>query len=339
MSASGLPFDDIRTLCTMLPPPDSEAMEMVRSRNTMLAKPPGGLGRLEDIAVWLAGWQGNGRPAVTRPVVVVFAGNHGVTKHGVSACSQNLTAEAIANLSAGGGAVNQVCATFDIGLKVFELALPVPTADITIAAAMEEKDCTATMAFGMEALAGGTDLIGLGDIGVGGTTAAAAVLHALFGGAAADWISTGYGADDQTQAHKRAAVEAAVAHHRSELRDPLEVLRRLGGREIAAMTGAILAARLQRIPVVLDGIVAAAAAAVLHALDKDAIAHCLAGHVTDAAHERALARLGLQPVLNLGLAMGEGTGAALAMGTIRAAIACHVDMATATEAGVSGKLN
>lgn len=339
MSASGLPFDDIRALCTMLPPPDAEAMEAVRARNAALAKPAGGLGRLEDIAVWLAGWQGSARPAVTRPVVVVFAGNHGVTAQGVSPCPQAMTAEAVANLSAGGGATNQICATFDVGLKVFELALPVQTADITLGAAMEEKDCAATMAFGMEALAGGTDLIGLGDLGVGGTTPAAAVLAALAGGAVKDWLSHGLGADEAVQARKGAAVATALALHGPHLSDPLEVLRRLGGREMAAMAGAILAARLQRIPVVLDGIVAAAAATVLHALHPAAIDHCLAGHVTDGAHARALARLGLKPVLSLDLAMGEGAGAALAMGMIRAAVACHVDMATSAAAGLSGKLN
>lgn len=313
---------------------------MVRARNATLAKPPGGLGWLEDIAVWIAGWSGNGRPSVTRPVMAIFAGNHGVTAQGVSAYPQNRTAEAMANFAAGGAAVNQICATFDIGLKVFELALPHPTADITVAAAMDEKDCAATMAFGMEALAGGTDLLCLGETGVGNTTIAAAVLHALFGGKAADWVSHGMGADDATMARKVAAVEAAVGLHGPHLSDPLEVLRRLGGRELAAIAGAILAARLQRIPVILDGITVIAAAAVLKALDANAIDHCLAGHVSsDAAHARALEALGLKPVLALGLAMGEGTGAALAAGIVRAAVACHVDMATAEQAGVSGKLN
>ena len=340
MSASGLPFDDIRALCHMLPPPDSEAMAAVRERNASLAMPAGGLGRLEEIMVWLAGWQGTAQPRVTRPLVAVFAGNHGVAAQGVSPYPQGLTAEMMANFAAGGAAINQICATFDIGLKVFELGLPYPTGDITRTVAMEEKDCAATMAFGMEAVAGGTDLLCLGEAGVGNTTVAAALLAALHGGSGADWVGAGSGADAAGVARKIAAVDKALALHRPQASDPLEILRRLGGRELAAIAGAILAARLQRIPVILDGFVVTAAASVLHALDSSALDHCIAGHVSaEQGHARALAILGLKPVLDLGIGLGEGAGAALAAGIVRAAAACHADMATAGQAGMSGKLN
>lgn len=340
MSASGLPFDDIRALCQMLPPPDSEAMAMVRERNASLAMPAGALGRLEEIMIWLAGWQGTAQPRITRPLVAVFAGNHGVAAQGVSPYPQSLTAEMMANFAAGGAAINQICATFDIGFKVFELGLPYPTGDITKTVAMEEKDCAATMAFGMEALAGGTDLLCLGEAGVANTTVAAALLAALHGGSGADWVGTGSGADPAGVARKIAAVDAALALHLPHASDPLEILRRLGGRELAAVVGAILAARLQRIPVILDGFVVTAAASVLHAMDSSALDHCIAGHVsTEQGHARALASLGLKPVLDLGIGLGEGTGAALAAGIVRAAAACHADMATAGQAGMSGKLN
>jgi nicotinate-nucleotide--dimethylbenzimidazole phosphoribosyltransferase len=176
-------------------------------------------------------------------------------------------------------------------------------------------------------------------MGIGNTTIAAAIYHALYGGAAADWCGRGTGVDDLGLARKIAAVEAAAAHHKGQLSDPLEVMRRLGGREIAAMAGAILAARMERIPVILDGYVVCAAAALLHALDRTALDHCIAGHVSaEGAHKEVLRRLGKDPLLDLGLRLGEGSGAALAFGLIKAAMACHTGMATFEEAKVSGRI-
>ena len=221
----------------------------------------------------------------------------------------------LANFAAGGAAINQICASLDLGFKVFDLALDLPTDDIVDGPALDEQACVATMAFGMEAIAGGADLLAIGEMGIGNTTVAAAIYAALYGGPAARWVGRGTGLDDDGLARKIEAVEAALRTHRDHLDDPLEVLRRLGGREIAAMAGAILAARLQRIPVILDGYVATAAAAVLHALDPAAIDHCLAGHLSaEGAHREVLERLGKVPLLDLGMRLGEGTGAALAAG-------------------------
>ncbi len=178
MSATtGLPFDDIRRLLADLPPPDEEAAAAVRRRDGKLTKPPGSLGRLEHIAEWLARWQGRHAPKIERPVVAVFAGNHGVVNQGVSAYPQAVTRQMVANFQAGGAAVNQICKSFDLGLKVFELALETPTRDITQAAAMDEAECAATMAYGMEAVAGGADLLCIGEMGIGNTTIAAAICH------------------------------------------------------------------------------------------------------------------------------------------------------------------
>jgi nicotinate-nucleotide--dimethylbenzimidazole phosphoribosyltransferase len=244
----------------------------------------------------------------------------------------------VANFSGGGAAINQICKTFDISLKVFELALEQPTGDITQEPALDEKACAATMAFGMEALASQPDLLCLGEMGIGNTTIAAAIYHALYGGEAEDWVGRGTGVDDAGLKRKANAVRAAVARHCDSLSDPLEVLRRLGGREIAAMAGAILAARIQRVPVLLDGFVVCSAAAVLHALDPNALDHCLAGHVSaESAHAEVLRRLGKTPLVDLGMRLGEGTGAALAVGIVRCAVACHNGMATFAEAGVAGK--
>ncbi len=236
-----------------------------------------------------------------------------------------------------GQPINQICGNLGLGLKVFELALEIPTADIASGPAMDEAACAATIAFGMEAIHG-TDLLCLGEMGIGNTTIAAAIYRALYGGTASDWVGRGTGVDDAGLTRKAEVVEAAVTLHGDHLADPLEVLRRLGGREIAAMVGAILAARIERIPVILDGYVVCAAAAVLHALDPAALDHCVAGHRSaEGAHGEVLRRLGKVPLLDLGLRLGEGTGAALAAGIVRSALACHTGMATFAEAGVADK--
>jgi nicotinate-nucleotide--dimethylbenzimidazole phosphoribosyltransferase len=337
-SLSGLPFDDIRALVAKMPGPDQTAAAAVRARDAVLTKPAGSLGRLEEIAEWLAAWQGRERPAVNRPLVAVFAGNHGVAAHGVSAFPAAVTRQMVDNFAAGGAAINQICLAYDLGLKVYDLALDMPTGDITSEAAMDEKTCAATMAFGMEAIAGGVDLLCIGEMGIGNTTAAAALFLALFGGTAADWVGPGTGVDGDGIARKRSAVDAAVKLHGAHRGDPLEILRRLGGREVAAMAGAILAARMNRVPVIVDGYVATAAAAILFALDGKALDHCLFGHVSaEPAHTRALAHMGKTPLLDLGMRLGEGTGAALAAGIVKAAARLHSGMATFAEAGVSGK--
>ena len=332
------PFDDIRALIAKMPKADEAAIAAAREREGQLTKPAGSLGRLEEISAFMAGWQGSARPHVDRPLVAVFAGNHGVVAQGVSPFPQSVTSAMVANFTAGGAAINQICKTFDISLKVYELALEKPTGDITQEPAMDERTCAATMAYGMEALAIEPDLLVLGEMGIGNTTAAAAIYHALYGGEAEHWVGRGTGVDDAGLKRKAEAVRAAVARHKPDLKDPLDVLARLGGREIAAIAGAILAARIRRTPVVLDGFVVCSAAAVLQALDASALDHCLAGHVSaERAHGEALKRLGKAPLLDLGMRLGEGSGAALSVAIIKAAVACHNGMATFAEAGVAGK--
>ncbi len=338
MSASGLPFDDIRALLPLMPAASEGCVDDVRARDSQLTKPPGSLGRLEEIVAHMAAWQGRSRPVVQRPVVAIFVANHGVTAQGVSAYPAAVTRAMLENFAAGGAAINQICATYDLGLKVFELALDHPTPDITQEPAFDEAGCAATFAFGMEAIAGGSDLLCVGEMGIGNTTVAAAIYHALYGGEAEHWVGRGTGVDDAGLARKVDAVRRAVALNKGNLSDPLEVMRRLGGREIVAIAGAIMAARMERVPVILDGYVATAAAAILHALDPSAIDHCLAGHLSvEGAHGDVLARLGKKPLLELGMRLGEGSGAAMAAGLVKAAIACHQDMATFEQAQVPGK--
>jgi nicotinate-nucleotide--dimethylbenzimidazole phosphoribosyltransferase len=334
---TGLPFDDIRNLVRDMPGPDAEAVASCRARESQLTKPPGALGKLEGLSEWLSAWQAHYPPRADRIAVAVFAGNHGVVAQGVAAFPQEVTRQMVANFQNGGAAVNQICKTFGLGLKVFELALEHPTRDITQDAALDEAECAATMAYGMEATEG-CDLLCIGEMGIGNTTIAAAISHALHGGAPEDWVGPGTGVDAEGLRRKADAVRRAVALHGAHAHDPLEVLRRLGGREIAAMTGAILAARLQRIPVLIDGYVATAAAAILHAMRPDALDHCVAAHRSaEPAHGRLLQKLGKEPLLDLGMRLGEGSGAALAAGIVKAAADLHNNMATFASAGVSNK--
>lgn len=338
MSLSGLPFDDIRQLIAGIPGPDEGAARAAEARQAELIKPQGALGRLEAIAIHVARWQGRRDPRINRPLVAIFAGAHGVAAKGVSAYPPEVNRAMLASFANGQAAINQICKANDLGLKVFDLAVDIPTGDITEGPALSEQDAVATIGFGMEAIAGGTDLLCLGEMGIGNTTAAAAIYTALYGGSAADWAGRGTGVNEAGYQRKLAAIESALVAHAGALSDPLEVLRRLGGREIAAIVGAILAARIERVPVILDGFVVTAAAAVLHAINPAALDHCLAGHVSaEGAHGAVLKRLGFVPLFDFGMRLGEGTGAALAAGIVRSAVACHSGMATFAEAGVPEK--
>lgn len=323
---TGLPFDDIRDLLATLPAADEAAADAFRERNAALAKPVGSLGRLEDIAEFLARWQATPKPSVNRPLIAIFAANHGIVKHDPAGHNQAFTRQMVDLFAAGGAAVNQLAIAQHAGLKVFDLALDMPTPDICEDAALSEQACAATMAFGMEAIAGGTDLLCVGAMGAGNEVVAAALACALLGGEPSDWIADPRG---------RATVEAALAFHEGMLADPLEALRRVGGRELAAIAGVIIAARFQHIPVLLDGFVACVAAAVLAREEPSALDHCLAAHRSGTpAHDRLLAAIGKQPLLDMGLTLEDGTGAALAVGLVKSAAVVHVAMATREQASL-----
>jgi nicotinate-nucleotide--dimethylbenzimidazole phosphoribosyltransferase len=332
-----LRLDEIRGLIAHLPGPDLEAGSAAALRERQLTKPPGALGRIEELAGWLATWQGRHPPSLRHPRTVVFAGNHGVASRGVSAYPAAVTAQMVQNFISGGAAVNQLCRLIDADLRVYEMNLDTPTGDIVEGPAMSEEECARAIAYGMMAVEPGIDALAVGEMGIGNTTIAAALCLAQFGGEAEDWTGPGTGVAGAALDRKREIVASAVARHRAEAGDPFDVLRRLGGLEFAAMVGAILAARMGRVPVVLDGFSATAAAAVLYGADPRALDHCVAGHVsTEPGHRRLLDRLGMRPLLDLGMRLGEASGATLALVLLKAAAACHADMATFAEAGVSG---
>jgi nicotinate-nucleotide--dimethylbenzimidazole phosphoribosyltransferase len=322
------PFDDLRALISNCPPADEDAKVRAQLRQDQIALPAGELGRLADLAVWMAGWQGAGAPHIDRPMVAVFASAHQITARGVSRYETAQARDMTDQVLQGTGTVNQIAKAAGAGLKVFELALDQPTPDITSAAALDERDCAAVMAYAMQVLEDKPDVLCIGIVGAGATTAAGAMALALYGGTPAFWAVAGSAVDDEKMlAAKAAVIGAAVDHHSGNLDDPLEVLRRLGGRDMAGAAGAILAARHQGVPVILDGFASCAAAAVLHRIAPSAIEHCLAGSVTPRdSHRAILDRLGKKPILDLGLGLGDGSGAALAINVLRAAIACHNDL-------------
>jgi nicotinate-nucleotide--dimethylbenzimidazole phosphoribosyltransferase len=331
-------LDDLCRRLRQLPAADPDAAAAARAHQERLTKPPGALGRLEELPVWLAAWQGREPPALDRVGVLVFAGNHGVAARGVSAYPSAVTAQMVANFEAGGAAINQLCRTAGAVLKVLAIDLERPTADFCTAPAMTEGECLDAINRGMAAVAPDLDLLAVGEMGIANTTSAAALCAALFGGPAGWWTGPGTGLDAHGLAHKAAVVGRGLARHAEAQGQPLEILRRLGGREIAAMAGAILAARERRIPVLLDGFVAGAAAAILQALEPSALDHAQAAHRSaEPGHGRLLERLRLRPLLELDMRLGEASGAALAILLCRAALACHTGMATFESAGVSDR--
>lgn len=329
-------LDCLRELCTRLPAGDEAAAEAARARQAVLTKPPGSLGRLEEFAVFLARWQGEGGPRLDRVAVLVFAGSHGVAGRGVSAFPADVTAQMVANFAAGGAAINQLARQAGAELSVLPLEVERPTGDFTQGPAMSEDDFLAAVGAGFDAVSDNLDLVCLGEMGIANTTVAAALSAALLGGTGSTWVGRGTGVDEAGLARKAEAVDAALTRHGAALADPLNALRLVGGRELAAMFGAALSARLHRVPVMLDGFVASAAAAPLARMAEGGLAHALAGHVSaEAQHRRLLGMLELEPILDLGMRLGEGSGACLAVSVLRGAVACHRGMATFAEAGVS----
>ncbi|MEM1075835.1 MAG: nicotinate-nucleotide--dimethylbenzimidazole phosphoribosyltransferase [Pseudomonadota bacterium] len=331
-------FSDLsgfRKLLSELPGPDYKAAAAATQRNGQLTKPPGALGELEEIAIWYAAWRGTDKPSIDAPQIIVFAGNHGVAAQGVSAFPAEVTAQMVLNFQHGGAAINQLAKACGARLDVHALDLDTPTADFTDAPAMSEETCAAALMAGWNAVDPVADVLVVGEMGIGNTTSAAALAAACFGGAAEDWVGRGTGVDETGLANKRRVVRDGLSQH-ADLTDGLDALQRLGGRELAAMAGAIARARTLRVPVILDGFICTAAAACLARTESSALDHCWAGHLSaEGAHSRLLTAIHKKPMLSLGLRLGEASGGAVAVNILRAAVACLSGMATFAEAGVS----
>ncbi len=333
-------FRNLNDFAAMFCEAEDESDDNVQAaidRDKQLTKPPGSLGRLEQIACWYAGWRGDADPGLLNPKILLFAGNHGVARKGTSAYPSDVTSQMVANFEAGGAAINQIAVAVGATLEVYPIELDTPTMDISEGPAMSEDEAVSAMSIGWNAVSEDTGLLVIGEMGIGNTTCASAICSAMFGGDAESWVGRGTGISDERVRHKVETVRIALKQNISFCKPrSLRILQALGGRELIAMAGAAAKARFLRIPVLLDGFVCCAAVAPLLTVRPDALSHMLAGHRSaEAAHGRLLERLGMEPLLNLDMRLGEGSGAALAVGIVKSALACHSGMATFDEAGVS----
>jgi nicotinate-nucleotide--dimethylbenzimidazole phosphoribosyltransferase len=336
-----------------LAPLDSAAMAAAQEHLDRLTKPPGSLGRLEAVVVQLAGITGSAAPRIDRPAVVVFAGDHGVTAQGVSAYPGSVTAQMVANFEAGGAAINVLARAAGARLVVVDVGVAGPgsatssriragTRDMTVEPAMTRDEVLAAIAAGRDVVRGlvadGCDAVALGEMGIGNTTAASALVAALAGVPPGQVTGRGTGLDDDAVRHKVAVIEAAIARHEPSANDPVGTLAAVGGLEIAALVGAMLAAAEAHIPVVLDGFITGAAALVAAAIAPTLGPRLIASHRSaEPGHRVVLERLRLEPLLDLDLRLGEGSGAALALPLLRASTLLLAEMATFESARVSGR--
>jgi len=318
--------------------PSINSVDIVKAcdRNQELTKPFGSLGRLEDLAIWYSSWQGYQKKSIDSILIAIFAGNHGVAQRGVSAYPAKVTAQMVANFNNGGAAINQLADLLPATLKVVDLELDQPTKDFFEEPAMSEDECSQAFQVGFDLVSHEYDLVIPGEMGIGNSTSASALGYAIYGGSVSDWVGIGTGVSNKTLKHKQEVVEVAVNRHRDTCSTPLDVMQCLGGRELVAIMGSILSARMKKIPVVIDGFICTAPVAVLNAIDSRLIEHVIAGHESaEKGHKIYLNKLGLKPILNMNMRLGEATGAALAAQILRAAVACYGGMATFAEAQVS----
>ena len=325
----------IGRLLQELPAADDDARRAVRERADKVIRPTGALAHLDDVAAWLGAWQRTSTPSVRRPAAVVFVADHGVAVEGVSAYPAAVTATMLEALRAGVATAAVMARTLGAELSVVDVGVGRPTGNIAVEPALSEDRFVDCFEAGRAAVAElECDLLVIGEMGIGNTTAAAAVCHALFGCRAEDWTGRGTGVDDRAYATK-VDVVATAARRVGEGANPLEVLREVGGAELAAMAGATAAARLRSIPVVLDGFVGTSAVAPLETLRPGALDHCIAGHCSEEpGHHLLLDKLARVPLLDLGLRLGEGSGALLAVPLIKLAAASVVEVATFSDLGI-----
>ena len=334
------PISDLSSLAQLsalaqtLPTIDSAARTAAENRQAILTKPLGALGDLEEIALFMAGWRSSPTPEINHAQAIVFAGNHGICAQGVNPFPQEVTAQMVANFQAGGAAINQLCKATGADLDVIALDLDTPTADFSTGPAMSEGEVMDAIKQGAAAVPDNADILILGEMGIGNSTTSAALACGAFGSTGQDWVGPGTGSDAAGRALKAFVVDKGVALHSGV--KGLNLLVAFGGREQAAICGAVIAARLKRIPVLLDGYICTAAVASLFDDSPVWLDHCLVAHLSrEPGHAKLLAAMHKTPILTLNMALGEGSGAALALGIVRAALACHNGMATFEQAGVA----
>lgn len=321
-----------------LPPANEAWRDVALGRQKQLTKPAGSLGRLEECAVFMAGWGNRPAPSAKAARVIIFAGNHGVTARGVSPFPSDVTAQMVANFANGGAAINAIADASGVDLAVVPLALDRPTGDISREPALNETELLEALNIGADSVAAPADILAVGEMGIGNTTIAAALCARSLGGAGGDWAGPGTGLSHDGVVHKAAIIDEALALHSASGGSAIQIMRHFGGRETAAIAGAVVAARHALVPVILDGYVVCASLAPLYIENPAILSHCVAGHCSaEPAHRRLLQTFGLRPLLDLNMRLGEGTGATLAVALLRAAAAAHNEMATFAEARVANR--
>lgn len=323
---------DLAAELDSLSPPSQQHGDAIVARSQQVLRPAGALGQLDDLAVWMARWQRSETPAVRAPVGLVFAADHGVAIEGVSAYPADITAAMLAAVRMGKASICAIAASVGATVTAIDVGVGEPTGNLRVEPALTHERFAKAFEAGRVAVReSSADLLVLGELGIGNTTAAAAVTAKLLGGEVDEFVGRGTGIDDAGWATKRDVVRDAVQRI-AAISDPLEVLRQVGGAELAAMAGAMVQARVDSIPLVLDGYIATAPAVALAAVSADLVAHIRAGHRSaEPGHRLALARLGLDPILTMDFRLGEGTGAMAAVPLIALACRCVTDVATFAE--------
>ena len=339
----------------MIKPLDKAAMDGVRARQDTLTKPPGSLGRLEELSIRLAGIQGKTRPSIEKKAMITMAADHGVVDEKVGNWPREVTAQMVDNFLRGGAGINVLARQVGAGIIFVDMGVAIDlktdpqlivrkvdygTKNICLGPAMTIEQATKAIETGIEIVSGeadrGLDIVGTGDMGIGNTTASSAIFAAMTGKPAHEVTGRGTGLTDEQLAHKVDVIKRALAVNKPDPSRPLEVLAKVGGFEIGGLAGVMLGAAARRIPVVIDGFISGAAALIAVALAPKLRDYIIAAHVSaEAGHPALLKHMGLKPLLNLDMRLGEGTGAALGIFIAEAAARTLNEMATFAEAGVS----
>jgi len=321
-----------------IPQFDSLTANMARKLQNQLTKPVGSLGKLEDLAIWMAGWQSKIKPKIDNAQCLIFAGNHGISRRGVSAYPPEVTFQMVENFKKGGAAINQLCNLADIKLKVIPLDLKTPTRDFSENLAMDKKEVISAMQIGFQSVPIDCDLLILGEMGISNTSSATAISCAIFDEDVEKMTGIGTGLNNNQVLKKIEIIKSAIKLHGKKFSDTISILSCYGGRELSAIVGSVISARLKSIPVLLDGFICTAAASTLILFHKLILDHCLISHLSsEPGHSKILNKLKKEPILDLKLRLGEGSGAAVATLILKAALATHNGMATFTDAKISRK--
>ena len=317
---------------------DESYASKAKDHQKNLTKPLNSLGKLEEFAIWMAGWQRKIKPTMKNPHCIIFAGNHGISSKGVSAYPSEVTAQMVENFRSGGAAINQLCKLAELFLSVVPIDLENPTRDFSEELAMSEKDVIYAMQLGSDSVPKDCDFLVLGEMGISNTSSATAISCALFDEPAETWTGFGTGLNAEELSTKISVIKSGLTLHGKNFDKVESILAAYGGREIAAIAGSVISARVRGIPVLLDGFICTAAAATLTLFDKKILDHCFISHVsTEPGHSGLIKHLNKDPILDLNLRLGEGSGAAVASLIIKSALVTHNGMSTFSEAGVSEK--